>query len=55
MRVFRAGLSAVIGRLYEVPWIPQIDDSIVDWDTWQCRLCPGGAVVSRAAHLQSVS
>ncbi|MCL4439544.1 MAG: DUF4277 domain-containing protein [Firmicutes bacterium] len=41
IRLFRAGPAAVIARLCDVLKIPEIIDSVIDWDPAQCHLSPG--------------
>ncbi|MGB9858768.1 MAG: IS1634 family transposase, partial [Moorellaceae bacterium] len=44
MRIFRAGAAALIARLCDVLKIPEIIDSVVQWDPTQCYLSPGTRV-----------
>ncbi|MBC7324179.1 MAG: IS1634 family transposase, partial [Moorella sp. (in: Bacteria)] len=41
LRVFAAGPAALVARMCDVLRIPQIIDSVVEWDPKNCRLSPG--------------
>ena len=41
MRVYQAGPAALVARLCDALKIPDIIDSVVEWDPAQCRLSPG--------------
>jgi transposase len=44
LKVYQAGVSAVIAALCDVLKIPEIIDGTVSWDQSQCRLSPGTRV-----------
>jgi transposase len=41
LRVFTAGPAALVARMCDILRIPQIIDSVVEWDPKNCRLSPG--------------
>lgn len=51
MRVYQAGPAALVARLCDALKIPDIIDSVVEWDPAQCRLSPGTRIKALLINL----